>query len=326
MARRKKHEEHENHERWLVSYADFITLLFAFFTVLYATSQTDQEKLEAVINGLNAAFEGGMPHAMMEVMSFQENPPDLPDMVPNHLITESAEPLIQTIRRNLAGSLSDNVVQVGLVDQTLTLVLPERLLFARGSAELHPSAYSVLSEVSIALAGQPVSLEVTGHADGLPVSGPPFEDNWGLSSARALSVVRYMQRHRMKPEQMIASGSVVTEENSQARAVTLRIRVVAPAASAEVADAIDPESRRAAAMAAARSGEPLPEPVPVPAELVPDTPRTPRVAAPPPTVETGAVTAAPASALPAAAPGGVPTPAASTTPGSPATGSPTSGP
>lgn len=302
MARKPKHEEHENHERWLVSYADFITLLFAFFTVLYATSQTDQKKLEAVVNGLNAAFEGGMPHALMDVMSFQEHPPDIPDLVPNHITSESAEPLIQTIRRNLAGSLSDNVVQIGIVDQTLTLVLPERLLFAKGSAELHPSAFSVLSEISIALAGQPVLLETIGHADGVPVSGPPFMDNWGLASARALSVVRYMQRHRMKPEQMTAAGSVISEENAQSRAVTLRIRVVAPAASAEVAESIEPESRRAAASAAARSGEPLPEPVSVPSDLVPESPRTPAPSAVTPASGSEpqpAAAVAPPTALPA---------------------------
>jgi len=274
MARKPKHEEHENHERWLVSYADFITLLFAFFTVLYATSQTDQEKLEAVMNGLNAAFEGGMPHALMDVMSFQEYPPDVPEVVPNHLTSENAEPLIQTIRRNLTGSLSDNVVQIGLVDQTLTLVLPERLLFAKGSAELHPSAFSLLAEVAIALAGQAVSVEVIGHADGVPVSGLPFMDNWGLSTARSVAVVRYLERHRMRPEQMAASGNVVAEENTQSRAVTLRIRVTAPAVSAEVAEAVDPEARRAAATEAARNGTELPEPVPVPTELQPETPRS----------------------------------------------------
>jgi chemotaxis protein MotB len=315
MARKPKHEEHENHERWLVSYADFITLLFAFFTVLYATSQTDQKKLEAVVNGLNAAFEGGMPHALMDVMSFQDHPPDIPDLVPNHITAESAEPLIQTLRRNLAGSLSDNVVQIGLVDQTLTLVLPERLLFAKGSAELHPSAFSVLSEISIALAGQPVSLEVIGHADGVPVVGPPFEDNWGLASARALSVVRYMQRHRMKPEQMTASGSVVSEENSQSRAVTLRIRVVAPAASAEVAESIDPEARRAAATAAARAGDPLPDPVSVPPELVPESPRTPARAAP---QEAPAPAAEPRAAVAPVTPAAAPSPEPAPSPASPA--------
>ena len=61
-----KHAEHENHERWLVSYADFITLLFAFFTVLYATAQTDQQKIKAVVDGMNAVFDGGMPDALLD--------------------------------------------------------------------------------------------------------------------------------------------------------------------------------------------------------------------------------------------------------------------
>ena len=271
---KKKHEEHENLERWLVSYADFITLLFAFFTVLYATSQTDQKKLEAVVNGMNAAFQGGMPKALLDVMTFNENPADIPDLVPNHLSMESADPVMQTIRRNLVGSLSDHVLQMGLVDQALTIVLPERLLFATGTAELHPSAYAPLTEVALALEGQPIALEVLGHADGVPVRDSPFIDNWGLASARAVAVVRYMERHRIRPDRMIASTGVNPGESREARAVTLRIRVESPGAGAEVAEAIEGEQRAAKVGAATRAGQQVPATVPTPVELMPESPLT----------------------------------------------------
>ncbi len=272
---KKKHEEHENMERWLVSYADFITLLFAFFTVLYATSQTDAKKLEAVINGMNAAFEGGMPKALLDAIAFNENPADIPDIVPNHLAMEAADPVMQTVRRNLVGSLSDHVIQMGLVDQALTLVLPERLLFAKGSAELHPSAYAPLTEVALALAGQPVALEVVGHADGVPLSGGQFEDNWGLASARAVAVVRYLQRHQVRPERMIASTGINPGESREARAVTLRVRIESPGAGAEVAEALEPDRRAATVGSATRAGMEVPAMVPAPPDLVPQTPLSP---------------------------------------------------
>lgn len=272
---KKKHEEHENHERWLVSYADFITLLFAFFTVLYATSQTDAKKLEAVINGMNAAFEGGMPHALMDVMSFQDQPPDIPSIVPNHLTMESADPMMQSLKRNLSGSLSDHVLQMGLVDQSLTLVLPERLLFPKGSAELHPSSYAVLTEIALALKGLPVALEVVGHADSLPVNDPTFVDNWGLASARAVAVVRYLERKELRPSQMAASTGISPGESREARSITMRVRVDAPAAGAEVAERLEGDQRREAVGAAERAGVQLPSPEAPPSSLTPESPLRP---------------------------------------------------
>lgn len=239
MARKQKIAEHENHDRWLVSYADFITLLFAFFTVLYATAQTDQRKLDAVINGMNAAFEGGMPQALLDVMAMQAEPPDIPDVVPNHLAMEAADPVIVTLKRNLSGSLSDHVVQMGLVDQNLVLVLPEKLLFARGSAEVHPSAYAVLTEIADQLATAPALVEVIGHADGVPVApGGLYADNWALAAARSLATVRYLERHGLAAARLTASATVTAVESAEARAVTIRVRMADPAPAAEVAERV----------------------------------------------------------------------------------------
>lgn len=237
MAKKVKHEEHENLERWLVSYADFITLLFAFFTVLYATAQSDQAKLEAVIDSMNAAFEGGMPKAMMEVFTGTSNS----DIIPTHLNNDvSAVPVIENIKQNLTGSLSDNVVQLGVVDQELVLMIPETLLFATGSADLHPAAYGVLSEIVAAVAGTPARIEVTGHADGLPLDpGSPFVDNWGLATARAVSTIRYMALKGLLPERLTAQGKITTETDPEARAVTLRIRCDVPASAADIAEQVD---------------------------------------------------------------------------------------
>jgi chemotaxis protein MotB len=234
----KKHEEHENHERWLVSYADFITLLFAFFTVLYATAQTDQSKLEAVVDAMTAAFEGGMPEAILDVMSLRSGS-DL--QAPHVNLQSSAEPDLSTLKQHLAGSLSDNVIQLGLFNQGINIVLPERLMFAPGNAELHPTAYSALSQIADALKPTPTRIEVIGHADGVPVNGGPYGDNWGLATARAVATVRYLERRGIPMERLTAIGAISPVPNPEARSVSFRIKLDSPSPTAEVLDRLYPE-------------------------------------------------------------------------------------
>lgn len=244
MSKKKRHEEHENHERWLVSYADFITLLFAFFTVLYATAQTDEQKLQAVVDGVNAVFDGGMPLAILDMMSSRNV--EFNNVQPLHWNQDNSEPLIHTMRRNLMGSLSDNVVQIGLVDQDLVIVLPMRLTFAEGSAELHPSAYGVLVKIASQLKDLPVEIEVIGVADAVPVTaGSRWEDNWALASARSLATVRYLVRKGMPVNSLKSTALVTTRDDQEARAVELRIRINEPGPAAEVEEVLRAETESA---------------------------------------------------------------------------------
>ncbi|MEQ1504555.1 MAG: flagellar motor protein MotB [Myxococcota bacterium] len=238
MSRKQKHEEHENHERWLVSYADFITLLFAFFTVLYATAQTDEEKLQAVVDALNVAFTGGMPHA---VFQNTPKPPLSSGLLDTQITTQSDSQIsVESMRRGLRGSLSDNVVQIGMVNQSLNVVLPERIAFAAGSAELHPSAYGVLTEVAGVVKSTPAIIQVIGHADGVPVKpSSPFKDNWGLASARAVAAVRYLEKQGVPTEQLVASASITAEKQAEARAVTIRIDLDVPGLAHVLTDSLD---------------------------------------------------------------------------------------
>ena len=235
---KKKHEEHENHERWLVSYADFITLLFAFFTVLYATAQTDQSKLEALIDSMNAAFEGGMPEAILDVMSLRTGS----ELNAVHVNLQSAaEPDLSTLKQHLAGSLSDNVIQLGLFNQGINIVLPERLLFAPGSAELHPAAFASLSGIADAVLPTPTRIEVIGHADGVPVKGGLFVDNWGLATARAVVIVRYLEHRGISMGRLVAVGAISPLPNPEARSASFRIKLDSPSPTAEVLDRLYPE-------------------------------------------------------------------------------------
>ena len=238
---RKKHEEHENHERWLVSYADFITLLFAFFTVLYATAQSDQSKLEAVVDSMTAAFEGGMPAAILDVAL----PGTDPEINEPHVNTQAkAEADIKSIKQNLTGSLSDNVVQIGLVDQSLNIVLPEKILFAPGSAVLHPASYETLSNIARAIQPTPAIVEVLGHADGLPIFGGIYIDNWGLAMARAVATVRFLQDRGVPMNRLTASANISPSTNPEARAISFRVRMEEVSPTAEVIHRLYPEEPR----------------------------------------------------------------------------------
>ena len=238
MTRKKAHEDHVNHERWLVSYADFITLLFAFFTVLYATAQTDQAKLEAVVNGLNAAFEGGMPIAVFSDAAMGTAAVGLDE---THVtLVSDTQSLVVSMKRGLQGSLSDNVVQIGFVEQDLTVALPARLAFATGSAELHPSAFNVLTEVARVLIKAPATIEVIGHADAIPVpADSPFVDNWGLAAARSLAAVRFLQKRGIPAERLTASAGITGNTEAEDRAVTLRIHADTPSLGGDLSEGLN---------------------------------------------------------------------------------------
>lgn len=231
---KKKHEEHENHERWLVSYADFMTLLFAFFVVLWSSSKADKQKMDAVIHGMQAAFVGGIP--MLVEMDSNAGVPPRSSIEDTISMASASDPTLRSIRSRLNGSLSDNVVEIGLLDNTLNIELGEQVLFESGSAEVHPTAYETLSEIAAAIRGEPVTLAVIGHADGTPFSGPPFGDNWGLASARSVATIRILARRGLDVEQLSAAAELTGTTNPKRRSVTFRIRSDNNAPTAGVLD------------------------------------------------------------------------------------------
>jgi chemotaxis protein MotB len=222
MARKAKHEEHENHERWLVSYADFITLLCAFFVVMYASNQSDPQKAKAVEAGIEEAFAGPLPQLLRDWLHLENGG----GMLDNHPLAEAvvADLDAEAIKVTLDGSLTDHTVQIGFVEQDLTLVPPARHHFQPGSAELHPSAFAYLASMAEALQGTEGQIEVIGHADAVPVSGSAWLDNWDLAGARAVAAVRYLVGRGVDPSRLTASASVTTGIDPNARAFTVALK------------------------------------------------------------------------------------------------------
>ena len=216
---KKKHPEHVNHERWLVSYADFITLLFAFFVVLFASGQSDKKKVVKMQLAMQTAFEhNGIfdQHSKTPPISEQSNPAEsitpAPLTLPLPTIAEQAqakateaqiEKVIQTevARRQLSASS----VIVRPTPEGLVVSLREVGFFASGSAELRSEAYETLRAVADALPHQPMRVE--GHTDNVPIHTAQFATNWELSTARAATITRLLLlQHAADPAEIAATG------------------------------------------------------------------------------------------------------------------------
>ena len=216
---KKKHPEHVNHERWLVSYADFITLLFAFFVVLFASGQADKKKQTKMSLAMQTAFEhNGIfePHSKTPPLAEDASsaavatpmPIALPLPTPEAMTAAKAteERIAQVIRQEVAkrqGSAAS--VTIRPAPEGLVVSLREAGFFASGSADVRPEALETLRAVASALPHQPMRVE--GHTDNVPIHTPQFATNWELSTARAASITRLLlSEQATDPASISAAG------------------------------------------------------------------------------------------------------------------------
>ena len=184
-------EAPENHERWIVSYADMLTLLFALFVVLYATSDANPQKLQSVHYSIDQAFSIGVLQgsngASPVFTSGGGLTPSISEIKSNHLagLTETLDGFAEA--NNLEGK-----IQVRSDADSITISLADNLLFDSGSADLKPGSQDVLLVVASALSGLPNDMRIEGHTDDVPVNSPDFATNWELSAARASRVLRFL--------------------------------------------------------------------------------------------------------------------------------------
>lgn len=221
MARKKKHPEHENLERWLVSYADFITLLFATFVVLYALAQVDatdfaklEESLKNAFSQGGALFEG--QQAIMDgsdsIFDQQQANSFIPSLMLEYISPKYEEESFKDIEESIqkltdAGELEG--ISTKITDKGLLITFDDKYLFAPASAYLDSSAKKLLDKVGVLICKKFVlhSMRVEGHTDSDPISSSQYPSNWELSGARASSVVRYMiSRFKFSPSLFSAIG------------------------------------------------------------------------------------------------------------------------
>jgi chemotaxis protein MotB len=315
VSRKKRHEEHVNHERWLVSYADFITLLFAFFVVLYSSSQVDKRKVGKLSLAIQVAFQQmgvfetsntKLPLSTTEPMPFQDvqaienvvRSEDLQRFVQpakgslsNALLPGDILDIQGEIERALAPEIHRHVVELTSRREGLVISLREVGFFESGSATLRSSSQDAIDRLATILRDRNELLRIEGHTDNVPIHNAQFQSNWELSTARATELIEmFIDRYHFAPARLAAAGyaeyhPVDSNSTAEGKAHNRRVDIVvlkpfpAPGeagASPSTAPAPAPEAARGAAAAAAPAGHPAASPANAPV----NSPANPPVAAP----------------------------------------------
>ena len=210
-------------DRWLISYADFITLLFAFFTTLYAISTVDQAKLSSVAAGLQQALDS----AAQKGADSGKIP-----TVSSSLLTPDQRDARAVLERDLAEDLRNGRMELLEDGRGLVLSIPEASAFETGSADLSIAAQQAIGRLAASLRQVDNPVLIEGHTDDVPIHSARFRSNWDLSTARATAVVQWLiEREGLEPERLSAAGygefhPRVPNESAAARARNRRVDVV----------------------------------------------------------------------------------------------------
>lgn len=212
MGRRHIDEGHDNHERWLVSYADFITLLFAFFVVMYALSSINEGKYRILSEALGSAF-GKLPVAPTSTQQGQASPlrprsnaPKLGGDASFKKEREQMTNMARDILKALAPLVRQGKVKVTQSNRGINVEISASVLFAPGDAHLTAESDQALRAVANVLKSDRHAIQVEGHTDNQPINTVTFPSNWELSAVRASSVVRVFIEAGVQENRLVAMG------------------------------------------------------------------------------------------------------------------------
>ena len=237
--------EHAHRDRWLVSYADFITLMFAFFVVLYASSETNQKKQTQISHSIEQAFQalGLFPSSMPSLQNSGSLADSRDPVAPVNVILGddlSASPAVQHDLRELqakltgmlSNQLAEHVVALRLGRDGLTISLREAGFYDSGSAAPHASSKATLDKIAGALAAEPYDLRIEGHTDNVPIHTAQFASNWELSTARASEMAKMLiVQYGIAPGRLSAAGyaqyhPVATNDTADGRGENRRVDII----------------------------------------------------------------------------------------------------
>lgn len=251
MARRKPIEEHDNHERWLVSYADFITLLFAFFVVMYALSSVNEGKYRVLSDSMVSAFRNVPVNSVGQLSLVIPTP--APVQKPS-LASKTQEKLRQKQRqemRNVAKEILE--VMAPLVEQGkvriletsrgVTIEINDSILFSPGQALIQPPLAKAMQSVAAVLVATDFPITIEGHTDDVPIKNAQFPSNWELSAVRATTVLRLFADAGVAATRLTAIGyadtrpvepNVLADGRARNRRVSILIDSQIPETGTEV--------------------------------------------------------------------------------------------
>ncbi|MEN8177571.1 MAG: flagellar motor protein MotD [Pseudomonadota bacterium] len=261
--RKKRHEEVLNHERWIISYADFITLLFAFFVVMYSISSVNEGKYRVLSQTLTDAFQeptrsldpvqiGELGRKQGDIASIDSGSAlidmhdrqgpglynqDGSDLQTTEISTTSSSEqqrlsyLAVSIEDMLEPYVEKDLVEVNVDSNRVTVDMKDKMLFPSGSTHLSRDAVKVLRDLSRILSSMPNQLQVEGNTDNRPIRTEEFPSNWELSAARAASVVHLMTRMGVDPSRLSAIGygeyrPVANNDTEEGRQKNRRVTLV----------------------------------------------------------------------------------------------------
>lgn len=198
-ARKKKTENHSDSHRWVISYADFITLLFAFFVVMYAISSVNEEKYKSLSDGLNSAFnEKDKNQALVSTDTKNNGSQELVSQGSYHDGLDEMEKLL--------ANFTDHDYQIKRNDGWIELQIRAGSLFSSADAELKPVAMMKLMKLAGKIKKYQFPVIIEGFTDNVPISSLQFPSNWELSASRAATVGRILNTYGVPAEQIIVSG------------------------------------------------------------------------------------------------------------------------
>jgi chemotaxis protein MotB len=256
MRRRKRHyQDHTNHDRWLVSYADFVTLLFAFFVVLYASSQVDKRKVGHLALAIQVAFQQlgvfdtsntkiplsdseAVPFTQVQVVENAQRSGDFRKFVQpmKGIVSPLAGAPIKGVEENLSKALAPEikkrVVSVTAVPEGIVVSLQEVGFYESGSSNIRASSQGAIDRLAAVLEPLGESLRVEGHTDNVPIHNSRFDSNWELSTARASDLIKLLILHyHFDAGRLSASGfaeyhPVAPNDTPENRARNRRVDIV----------------------------------------------------------------------------------------------------
>lgn len=296
---RKKEAAHENHERWLVSYADFITLLFAFFVVMFASTQADKAKAKAVSDSVREALEKGQFSATLytvlgkgkhenekstiapqagaktsgaglKVPEHEAGAPQGSAQQPSSTGTPPAD-LVKpaaTLQRVLAAELIAGKVAIRLEGRGLVISLREAGFFASGDDAVSPASLPMLAKVAGVVAALPNPVRLEGHTDSVPIHNSRFRSNWELSTARSIATLEVLaERYHIARDRMAVAGYAEnapadSNDTEVGRAHNRRVDVVLLSAEGLLGEPARSPEVVGAAASEAKTAPPAPAPRP----------------------------------------------------------------
>lgn len=244
MARKKPPARHENHERWLVSYADFITLMFAFFVVMFASSQTDKARAKQISDSVKSALEkGGVSAAIHEILggtvdergkgnAMMKGPGGAAKSVSQPPVLAELLPSLQFLNKALEAEIRQGKIEIRLEPRGLVVSLRQAAFFPSGEDTIDPKTYGSVEKIAETIRDLPNSVRLEGHTDSVPIHTARFRSNWELSAARGIAMMELLGERFEIPRQRLAiagyadTAPVEANDSETGRARNRRVDIV----------------------------------------------------------------------------------------------------